>query len=673
MKSAFPAAALWLTAFACTLYPLDDFQLPLFGAAVIFTFLWCVVMMTRDFTSGWTLPKSPVLLILGAFWLLALLSVFWSEIKPASIVGLCLISLFPLTVFTGAARGSDHFFRIVAGALGVLFAVLSVWAIIQFFFLNAYFMGQARHPLSDPSSLGALFSLALFCAIGLLLMARTKRQAALSTALSALLLCGMLSTVSRGPVFALVPGLGVLGVLLWPQLRAKKMWLIGILAAGVCFYGLTTLNFEKRFDLGGRIEAGLATPDPQEGGQRMHIWTSTLEMIKDRPWRGTGIGTYAQYYPEYRSYAVRDATYMAHSDPLQFWAELGVLGPLLFYALGIAVVARMGRALKAAPKGAEDERVMLCVLFCGLLAMAVHAHVNFNFYTPCLLLLSGLMLAAWFRIGGRLIGEKGQPCTMNTVPASVGKLLIAAPFVMVGWILVSIIAGEVFAGRARDNLFAGEMMCLTPAQERSGDCFQENINRAARVSMDMNARAYLFAVNVPMTILQHKAGKFAGEAEAKSLYGQVAGYMRRVLALNPRSASAHYYLGAVQALVPADAVPKDVSSEEAEYKTALRLDPMHLGARMALAALYKAQGKSAQEQLAVMEPAARFYFTAPDAEGYYAALANLYLETGNYGKVREVVKLSTEFRARSDFSRARQETSLPQALTGGEAALPPLP
>lgn len=671
IKSAIPAAALFLFAFVCTLYPLADLQFPLFGAAVLLTFVWSFFLLTRDFAGGWALPKSPVLICIGLFWALAFASVFWSEIKPASIVGLCLFSLFPLAFFTGVLRGSETFYRVVAIALGVLFAMMSLWAIIQFFFLNAYFMGQARHPLSDPSSLGALFSLGLFCALGWLLSAPAGRVRIIAGVLCTLLLCGIISTVSRGPALALLPGFILLCAMLWPQVKARAAILAVIFSLTAGYYALTLTGAEKRFDLGGRIEQGLEAPKPDAGGQRMNLWESTIAMIKDRPWLGTGIGTYSQYYPEYRSYEVRDANYMAHSDPLQFWAELGILGPLLFYAIGIAVAVRMMRTIKAGPQ--PVDRVILCSLFCGLIAMALHAHVNFNFYTPCLLLLSGLMLSLWFRVSGRILGEHAQPCTMNTVPVGIGKALVAMPFVMIGWILLSIIAGEHFAGRARDNLFAGDMMCLTPAQERSKDCFQENINRASRVSMDMNVRAYLFAVNVPMTILQHKAGKFTNDAEVKGLYEQVAGYMHRALELNPRSATAHYYLGRVQELVPAGVVPAEAPDGAAEYKMALRLDPMHLGARMALADLYKKEGRPLSEQLSVLEPAARFYFTTPEAGDYYAALSKLYLEMKNYGKVQETMRLSQEFKARSDFSKARQETSLPQAITGGSGALPPLP
>lgn len=670
-KSALPAAAFFLLAFACTLYPLTEWQFPLFGAAVVLTFVWSFFLLTRDFANGWALPKSPVLIFTGLFWALAFASVFWSEIKPASIVGLCLFSLFPLAFFTGVLRGSDPFFWIVAIALGVLFAVLSLWAIIQFFFLNAYFMGQARHPLSDPSSLGALFSLGLFCALGWLLAAPAGPTRIMAAGLCTLLLCGIISTVSRGSALALLPAFLLLCAMLWPQVKARAVILAVIFALTAGYYALTLTGAEKRFDLGGRIEKGLEAPKPDAGGQRMYLWESTMAMIGDRPLLGTGIGTYSQYYPEYRSYEVRDANYMAHSDPLQFWAELGLFGPLLFYAAGIAIALRMMRAIKAAPQ--PKDRILLCSLFCGFAAMTLHAHVNFNFYTPCLLLLSGLMLSLWFRVSGRVLGETAQTCTMNTVPAGVGKALVALPFVMIGWILLSIVAGEYYAGRARDNLFAGEMMCLTPAQERSKDCFQENINRASRVSMDMNVRAYLFAVNVPMTILQHKAGKFANDAEVKALYEQVAGYMHRVLALNPRSGTAHYYLGRVQELVPPGVVPAGAPDGEAEYKTALRLDPMHLGARLALAALYKKEGRPLSEQLSVLEPAARFYFTTPEAGEYYAALSKLYLEMRNYGKVQETMQLAQEFKARSDFSKARQEASLPQAVTGGSGALPPLP
>jgi hypothetical protein len=58
----------------------------------------------------------------------------------------------------------------------------------------------------------------------------------------------------------------------------------------------------------------------------------------------TGIGTFYLYYPAVNTGDYFSTGRMAHSDPLQFWAEMGVLAPLLFYGFIIAACAATRRA-----------------------------------------------------------------------------------------------------------------------------------------------------------------------------------------------------------------------------------------------------------------------------------------------------------------------------------------
>ena len=667
-------AILWIAAFICSLYPINDWEFPLFGAATILLFGWSFLMLTRQIENGWTVPRSPVLLFAGLFWLLLLLSVFWSDIKPASIISFCMLSFMPLTFFTGVLRGGTDYFKIVFAALGVIFAVLAIWAIIQFFFLNAYFLGQAQHPLHDPSSLGALFSLGLFCALGFILLAPSRKARALAVGLSSLIVCGLLSTVARGPIFAFIPAVGIFLFLLWPQVKARKASLLIICIVAAGFYGLTLTNAQKKFDIATRlaetVTATVTNGDP--ANSRLAIWRSTIDMIRERPLLGTGTGTFALYYPEHRSPDVQDNAYLAHNDPLQFWAELGVFGPLLFYAFAFAAMLRMRASWTGGLNKPEylTSRIIAVSFFCGLGAMAIQSHVTFNHYNASILLMNGLMLSVWFIATGRTISDNAKLLTLDPAPAGVGKILLALPFVMVGWIVISIVAGEHFASKARDNLFAGDMTCLTPAQEESKDCFLENVNRANRVSLGLNSRAYLFAVNVPMSILEIKSAKFSSDEEARALYDQVAGYMDQVLAINPRDASAHYYLGRVQALVPKTVVPADRPGPEQEFTEALRLDPLHLGARMALYDLYTKEGRDGAARLAVLEPGLKFRYQTTEAMNYYAALARLYLELGDYGKAKEIMLRARSFSVRSDYSRAKQNNGITGALMGGDVEQP---
>lgn len=654
-KSLSLPVCLWLGAFICALYPINNWQLESYSLAIVLIFTWTHAMLSRDIGAGWKLSSSPVLKFAGAFWLLVLLSAFWSQIKPISLTAVCLFSVMPLTFFAGVMAGRADYFKKIAYALAALFGVLALWAMFQFFFLNNYFHGQARHPLADPSSLGALFSLALFCSIGWMISDTGKRSHVCSVVLSALLVCGIMATVARGPVFAFIPAFVFFCVLLWPRVKARWKSFLAVILCGLAFYGLMQLGLQKRYDLGERL-MGTVSAENNISAHRIDIWSSAVDIIKEHPVLGTGIGTFFLYYPEHRRVTETDGVFMAHNDPLQFFVELGPLGPLLFYAFVIAAALRSFSALKVAKDG---DKIIIASLFCALAAMVVHSHVSFNHYNLSILLMTGLFLSVWFLKTGEVLQESTCLTAMpDKFSPSMSKALLVLPFLMMGWLFLSVMGGEYMTNKARDDFFAQRMQD-----------FAKHINLANNVSHGMNYRAYLFAVNVPIAILADRRSTL-NEDQQKKLYDQAVDYMNIVLALNPRSAGAYFYLGKVQTLVDPSVIPKDTKSIEDYYKEAVRLDPMLLGARMGLYQIYKEQNKSTDELIAFMEPASGFYYTTPVVMEYYGEMARLYLEAGNYDKAKQMMSAAVEFKRRSDYSAMRQDTSIPEAIRGGDAKLP---
>lgn len=645
---------LWFAAFVCALFPVNAWQLEFFGAAILLLFAWAYLFLSKTMREGWNVPRTGVIIFAGLFWLLALASVFWSEAKTVSLIGFCFFTALPLTFFVGVMAGKEAFFKMIAYALGAVFALLSIWSVVQFFFLNAYFGGQARHPLADPSSLGALFSLALFCSLGWILAAQDKTARIWAILLSTLLLCGILSTVARGPVFAFLPGIILFCILLWPQVKAQKKALFIVLLGGLACYGAMQTGIEKRMDMGERIFGTVTMQMEDITNSRTKIWASSVDMIKDRPWLGTGIGTFFLYFPEYRRTNHADGAYMAHNDPLQFWVEMGVLGSFLFYAFVISAGLRSFDALKVLKEGRTQERIVVVSIFSALAAMVVQSHVSFNLYNLSILMVTGFLLAVWFHVTGRAVAEPPRMLAMPEKSVGLNKVAFALLFAITAWLLCSLLAGEYFVNRARGNLF----------QEKMFD-FADDINAANSVSQGLNYRAFLLAVNVPMSILDFEKDRLKDE-QKKELYEQVKGDMDAVISLNPRMSEAYYYLGRVQTMVPSSIIPEGTPSAEEYYKKALHIEPINLGARMELFRLVKERGGSIEEQLAVLEPGFYFVYTVPAAEAYYTALSQVYLQSGNYGKTNATLAKLLDFKKRSDFSKTRQNTSLPQAIMGGD-------
>lgn len=646
------SSALWLLAFICALFPIGDYDLEFFAGCIVLLFGWSFFLLARNVGEGWVVPKSPVLAFSALFFLLALASLFWSEIKPITLMVVCLFSALPLTFLTWSLRPDPKAFKLIAYSMVPVFIVLGLWAVVQYYTLKGYYYGQARFPLADPSSLGALFSLVFFAALGWMISPVSRAQKTIALVLSVIVFAGIVATVARGPVFAMVPALALFAVLLWPRLKASKGYLLALLAGAVIVTSVMHVTGHPDQKIANRVEETVAFTmrDGDVSNLRGYLWSATLDMIKDRPLLGTGFGTYYLYLPEYKNNAYTAPAYHAHADPLEFWAELGILGPVLFYAMLIAAAMRTLRALKAARPDQQGERIVVITVFAALTAMVIHTHVSFNLYNLSILMVSGVMLAAWFYATGRMMPDKTASVDFDKTPPLMAKTALALPYLFMAGLFLSMIGGEHYAGRALTNLFNKDM-----------DKFVENINKAGQVSNYTNFRSYLFAVNVPLTLLQSGAASM-DLAQRKALYDQAVGYMDNVLAINPRSETAYYYKARAQELAGPGVVPKDAPTREELYQKALQLNPMHLGARLALYRLAKANGESLYKQIEILEPAKDMYFNMPVAEEFYGELAILYLSTGNSVKSKEVMAKMVEFRKRSDFSRSVQGATVPGAL-----------
>jgi O-antigen ligase len=77
----------------------------------------------------------------------------------------------------------------------------------------------------------------------------------------------------------------------------------------------------------------LSRPDPYAG--RREMLDSTLDMIRDRPWTGFGLGTWSTAYPRYARYDDGLSANHAHNDWAQWTAEGGF--PFLALLVSIAV------------------------------------------------------------------------------------------------------------------------------------------------------------------------------------------------------------------------------------------------------------------------------------------------------------------------------------------------
>ncbi len=641
---------LWLAAFLCGLFFVNAWQLQLLGVAVLIVYFWAVVMLAPEGSRGWDVPKSWTLLWMALFWLLTLLSVFHSAIFNVSFMAFCYFSVLPLTFLVFSIRGTEKQFTQVLKVSAVIYAGLSFWALLQFFVFGEYFQGRAHHPLINPNSLAALLSLGFFCALGWMLGAQKRLQSNSALLLCILIFGGIVSTGSRGALFAMIPVMIMFFVVMRDQARVhwRCLGILGVSCAAL--FCLTIFGVIHNDTLIARVSDTVALNLKDITSNRDSLWLATIAMIKAHGFWGTGIGTYFLYFPEFRLADDNWGAYYAHSDPLQFWAELGVLGPVLFYAFIISVVIRTWQALNRAKD--VTQRLQVFVPFCALGAMVIHTHVTFNLYNFSILFVSGFLSAAWFWATQNILKTDIKEITFPEKYSPATKVVaIAMPFVFIAILFSAYIYSEHLTNKARDHMLQGDL-----------EDFAEEVVQASRISFDGNYRIYLLAVNVPLSLLEGARDELTVE-QKKEIFDQALSYLRHVRAINPRSSSALYYLAKIQENVPADFIPEDLTSPEEYYKAALKLDPLHLGARIELSEIYAQQGKK-EESLKVLEQGINYRYSTSKAMEYYARLMKIYVQSGNEAGRQKMAKLMRGFQSRLRESQRDKSRPLYNYLWG---------
>ncbi len=181
---------------------------------------------------------------------------------------------------------------------------------------------------------------------------------------------------SRGAILSFVISIVFLYMLLSRRKTTKHTkWFIGGFLAIIFIYSLW---------IGVDPVVEKFSVSKEELPKRTLIWTDTIEMIKDFPIFGTGLGSYAIAYSLYKEDAYWALLYShAHNDYLETLAELGILGLILVLW---AVIAFYRQSLNTLFKGREERDSLNDYLLIGSLssifALLFHAFTEFNFQIP---------------------------------------------------------------------------------------------------------------------------------------------------------------------------------------------------------------------------------------------------------------------------------------------------
>lgn len=400
LSSALPATLLLLALF----YNGPQSGIPWLAFAFLVAVIWMSAGLGKSrstfaatVNTGWL----PVVAGLYLAWLAVAsrLSIF----PHISFLDGLMLAILPMAFFTWLLLddgGSNVRWRQTWTGLAVLAFLFGLWGAIQFL----VFRERAHGTLLDPNAYASVLNLFLL-PVCYRYLARTDTESNVKSkwlGLIAALAMFQFVALSRGATLALAATL-VVGFGLCPKragVYRRALVLLAVLVA--CF---ATVRFLSPPD--SRFER-LATA-PYEAlkkdsaiTDRFQLWSSAWAMFREgNMLTGSGLGTFRLSYPPYRSPDDRTSGgHLAHNDYLQSLQEGGVVFfSLLFTLTVVAPLWLLREAQRRHRQTLADARVDEAVgLVLGIVAISLHALVNFIHYILPIAFISGLYLSRSWQI-----------------------------------------------------------------------------------------------------------------------------------------------------------------------------------------------------------------------------------------------------------------------------------
>jgi O-antigen ligase len=205
----------------------------------------------------------------------------------------------------------------------------------------------------DADIFGRFLAVVMILLASVLLYSRVRREQLEATGALAVLWAGLVLTLSRSSLGALLVGLGVLGAMRW---KAKPIIAVTVAVAvvGIVVVVVSPNTFGLNQGLNGASSgrAGLV------GGG--------LQLFSERPLWGYGSGSFQTEYHRIHPASAQSLS-ASHTIPVTIAAEQGLIGELAYLALVIAAAIVLVSGARADPPRAAIAAAFLALVFHTLL------------------------------------------------------------------------------------------------------------------------------------------------------------------------------------------------------------------------------------------------------------------------------------------------------------------
>ena len=277
----------------------------------------------------------------------------------------------------------------------------------------------------NPNHLGGYLAMILPIALVVGLGSRRWPWKVLTVAFVLALLAELLRTSARGAWVAAIASVVVLVLYLAPEVKRRPaQWFGG--GAAVVVLAVVLMVTKGRHYLGHPLSTLFQSGGSTSVEQRFEMWKAAGQIVLDHPVTGIGPDNFALVYPQYQSakwVAGLGPNYLvngAHDIFMNFLADQGFIGVLLFIALLVFAALRSVGAWRrlrrserdesvAAPSRdeARDRRLLLGAVSASIVAYIVQAVFNVQQV--------GLSVVFWASLGFLLVlaNSAGVPDTLS--------------------------------------------------------------------------------------------------------------------------------------------------------------------------------------------------------------------------------------------------------------------
>lgn len=387
--------------------------------AVVQVLFWVVGSARRRelaiFWSPLYLPAA-LFLLLGGFQLVRHLSLDPIGTRE-SLLKLATYFLWFFLAGQLAATASQNAWRQFA-LLGTIFAfALALFSILQFFSSQGLIYWSVKTaawsfgPYVNHNHYAGLMELLIPLSMAYVVSRPRNHpgRAMLAFAASVPIVSVLLSG-SRGGVLALLVEVLILAMILG-RCGAKSDWRrLGIIGPFVLLTVALLFFWLDPGEVAGRLASVFRLTRPADVGiaEREAVALDSLRTLRQRPWAGTGLGSFEIAYPQYQSFSSDFVWEHAHNDYAEALAESGLGGGLLILA-ALVMFFRLSFREMVERIGDEAGKIQLGFALgcCGLL---FHSGFDFNLHVPANAVWFAVCAAGatcWVRLGTRKLALAG--------------------------------------------------------------------------------------------------------------------------------------------------------------------------------------------------------------------------------------------------------------------------